>query len=1037
MSLLDYWPDLSDQDKFDVLKIDADDIETHLLLAVHEPMYLFKTNLNKEKLLNNGSNFGEHDFLEDFISSPRLYPIIGRAGVGKSHLIRWIDAKLKTDSRFENWHIVRIPKNVSLHQMLGILIEGLDNRTPLLNQHNDQEEINTILSKFSGLKNRIKNVGATIQTEVVAQQLILHVKISLQEMCNEIIQGLEAPNISVDEQQKLEREFIHVNDAGLIKLINDAFFSQFLLQEDHSFYQLAKRITLGASSKELEKYDYKITEQDLNFEFNLADIALPGRVYIGSSQFNTNPAAKALAVEVFNEAINRANRNLFNQLFFNVNNESFQDLFKDIRKILFIQKRELVILVEDLSCISSIEKILSDSLLDQNEGNQNSGLCKIRSAIAVTDDYEGYRGRRDSIVSRLGYEWNIDSSYLDNSDSYDRFISFCARYLNATRWGSAELKKQFENKQTNDVFPEKYKIDGTDELMAFDSFDEIPLFPFNKNAIKYFVNLKCKDQSGNLNFNPRDIISFILKEVLLNRKSFEKNNFPSFDLKNNPFQLKVVLQHNGITKLLQKAVIVSEIWGDKPTNLDELKARLPPQIATVFDLSQLAVITGQEPPKVQSTEPPKVQPTEPPTREVINDFEIWCNEHRNGKNFIAWLSNEELLSQDNARALRHKLKYFYDLQVEPTWSGLKLAPSLTISSINIPQASVGNKTENVIEFCKKDDLYQGRESTFYTSTAESLIRHNFYNSTNDNKGWSYPDGYKDFCRIQNFTEKWVPEVLNILKQKELEKLPDFLSNHIEQAYELGLINPDNTLTEKINVLLKDATELSQYFMKKNISKTLQEKLIDLSNSNSWQVNKDNWLNLVSAGENYGYDGDKVERVVKECFKKPSSTSINYLWQKTSNDLRILINKFECFSDIESASNFETAMQNCSDLINEIRNSGENWSNVIGDMQIVENFLIEITSKKGFWQPISILMPLSNDTNNSIKNIYTVHQIDVEKINKISELLTHWEKIYSGIYYQVTTRNTQLGGNLIVEAENKINELIEGYQESFRCLEGTI
>jgi hypothetical protein len=316
------------------------------------------------------------------------------------------------------------------------------------------------------------------------------------------------------------------------------------------------------------------------------------------------------------------------------------------------------------------------------------------------------------------------------------------------------------------------------------------------------------------------------------------------------------------------------------------------------------------------------------------------------------------------------------------------------------------------------------------------MRHYYYNIKNKTIGWSYPDGYKDFCRIQNFTAKWVPEVLKTLKQKELEKLPIFLSNHIEQAYELGLINPDNTLTEKINVLLKDDTELSEYFKKKVISNKLQEKLDFQLHANTWQVNKNNWLNFVSSGDNYGYDGFSVERVAKKCFQQPPSTKINFLWEGSSKELIILINKFECFSDIESALNFNTAMQNCFDLVNEIKNSGENWPNVMDDLQIVDGYLNEITSKKGFWQPIFTLMSLPKETN-IIKNIYTVHQIDVDKINKISELLTHWAKIYSDIFNQVSTRNIQLDSHLIVEAETEINELIDEYKEYLGYLGGAI
>ena len=398
-----------------------------------------------------------------------------------------------------------------------------------------------------------------------------------------------------------------------------------------------------------------------------------------------------------------------------------------------------------------------------------------------------------------------------------------------------------------------------------------------------------------------------------------------------------------------------------------------------------------------------------------------------------------MLNQTNANALRQELKEVYYSHAQPKWNSLESIPPIHSGSfvkINIPNA-FGNKVDNLIEYCREEDLYQNYESSFYTSTAESLMRHRFYNSRNDAIGWNYPDGYKDFCRIQNFTAKWVPEALNILKQDELEKLPNILSYHIEQAYELGLINPDNTLTEKINVLLKDASELKEHFNKTVISNNLQDKLINQSRVNTWQDTKKNWLNLVSCGDNYGYDGDTVERVVKKCFQQPPSTEINSLWQKVNRELISLINQFECFSDIESASNFETAMKNCFDLINEIRNSGESWPNVNDDLQTVGRYLEDITREKGFWQPIFSLMSLFKQNNNVIKNIYIIHKIDVDKVNKISQLLTCWTKIYSDINPQITTRNSQLGGDVILEAETKINELIDGYKESFRHLDGAI
>ncbi len=77
--------------------------------------------MNLLRLDKDGNNLGhakEEDLLNHFLQTPRPIPIVGKAGVGKSHIIRWLDAKLRLRKEYKDkkWHIVRIPKSASLRE---------------------------------------------------------------------------------------------------------------------------------------------------------------------------------------------------------------------------------------------------------------------------------------------------------------------------------------------------------------------------------------------------------------------------------------------------------------------------------------------------------------------------------------------------------------------------------------------------------------------------------------------------------------------------------------------------------------------------------------------------------------------------------------------------------------------------------------------------------------------------------------------------------------------------------------------------------
>jgi len=140
--------------------------------------------------------------------------------------------------------------------------------------------------------------------------------------------------------------------------------------------------------------------------------------------------------------LNDACRSTFQQLF-QFHSGSFQELFIDIRKLLFAQDKVLLVLIEDMSQISAIEDVLIDSLTQEGMRDGEKYLCPVRTAIAVTEGYSGYLRRRDTLATRAKYEWYIEKQSESSERTLNRIINFCGRYLNTARHGKSSLESTY------------------------------------------------------------------------------------------------------------------------------------------------------------------------------------------------------------------------------------------------------------------------------------------------------------------------------------------------------------------------------------------------------------------------------------------------------------------------------------------------------------------------------------------------------------------------------------------------------------------
>ncbi|MGQ1613600.1 protein DpdH [Acinetobacter baumannii] len=428
MNLVHYWP--SEKYISECIRTEAEELPEHVLLSVHEPMHLTRIGGNNEVELKT-----EQDLLSDFLQIERPIPIIGRSGVGKSHLIRWIDAQLKLKPECKNWHIVRIPKNASLRQVLELLLKDLEGEV------------------FEKARQNISTVGEQLNTKDVAEllltfmsQQLVKLRDSMQARKKEIALNPELRNLpSIREEiEYLKKINSHTQDKkGLSELITDSHFRQNFLNENHCIYKFAQRLTSGVSDLDLHDNDYQIRAEDLNFEYEIHDLSISARKYVEAVSLNTSHEARQQAVDILNDVLSEANKALFRQLF-SFSSGSFVDFFKDIRRFFKQKGQTLVVLVEDMAAISAIEDVLIDSLLEESVKDGEQELCVLRSAIAVTEGYPGYLRRQGTIKTRAQYEWRISDKVEEGNDLYNRIVEFVARYLNAARFGSARIAPGLE-----------------------------------------------------------------------------------------------------------------------------------------------------------------------------------------------------------------------------------------------------------------------------------------------------------------------------------------------------------------------------------------------------------------------------------------------------------------------------------------------------------------------------------------------------------------------------------------------------------------
>ena len=748
--LKQYWPTLEESDK--CIKTEAETAHESLILAVHQSYPLAKRSTRESDQTEIAVS--EQALLDAFLTpnlptGTLLLPITGHSGVGKSHMIRWLHAQLQRNEGYERMHVIRIPKSASLKKVVSLILD------PLKGQQYDQ------------LRSALQKAVSQVTIDTAGTQLRYGVEMALKDYLRQSKQTLN--QASVEERQEIILSSGHAK--ALPGLFGDSVFRE---HYEDILGQIITRAIEGKSEDE-EAQIPKFTQNDILLPdvSSLAEASKPVILYYSKIREDSNHLERA--VNLLNDVLDDAIAYAFD-LSRSLGGKSLQDIFLEIREQLLLEKKELVLLVEDFAALAGIQDPLLKICIQEGVRDGEQIFCPMRTAIAVTDgDWSG----RDTVLTRAHTEWRIKSNLSSDDETIQRTIDLVGSYLNAARYGDNDLRTRYESINRDQSVKltswlPLYQLEELDDqtettLQAFGkSQSGYWLFPFNRNAITQLANKKMRE-AGKLIFNPRLIINSILRNVLLQRDLFEKNLYPPPKLEGaslNAFASQHLSKLQLSTETRDRYSSLLRFWGGNPENIHEL-SRISVCIPLAFGLDALKEMqpgTGSAP-----TPEPGSAPTLEP--ELV----------RHWRAILEGWSDGTPIPQKEANQLRN-------------WIGSRLSTYINWNSYFL---TAPPNVPNDIYFripCTKGENSHHRPEIEVTDTNEDpdgyfrrvllgLVRYE------SEKSWNYNGGDDDAVYCSDFLERLSGSVLKIYRDsadKKIALLASFCawSNHI-----LGEVSP--------------------------------------------------------------------------------------------------------------------------------------------------------------------------------------------------------------------------------------------------------
>ncbi len=747
MNIDKYWP--TTEEINNCIKDQAENSSDAVLLAVHQQFPLAYSTVGPDGnvMPESKKSASEDDFLKYFLSDAQsgshVVPITGQSGVGKSHLVRILDARIKRLKNADKYLVIRIPKSASLRKVVDLILST----EPLQDK------------KYNSVKAEFTKAMADIRIEDAVITFQGQLEIALNEYSSTQKEAFkQSPTDGV-----IKRKIAHAESLPL--LMSDAeIVGHFRLNV------LPRIIQRSVNGGDLSKDDIdfnpnsiKFRVQDFDFEgLNIASAGQRVAKYYQLNFLGESTRERDLAVEVLNDVVDQATNQLY-KLNQSLGGMTLGEVILEIRRLLLKDGRELVLLVEDFAALVGIQETLAKVLIQEGATSKGIEFATIRSAIAVTD---GYLGGKNTLATRAGQEWVVESRLESEEETLARTKKLVASYLNAARIGEKGLKDYYNNLLKKDnhasfntpIFYEEIG-ESISSIQAFGLIDEIPLFPFTNNAIEFLARQSSGLRSGNaLIFNPRYIIKNIIRLVLERRNSFIEGQFPppgmisrkpSADVQNWISSLDAAPDLKGRYERLVT------VWGNDPKNRNEIPENIKTDIFNVFSLKT---------PEFSNLPSPSVEPkksgteTKQPVIATTVDSKLEAKIHDYEKTLEQWIVDRTRLEQGISNTIRQRISSLLVKNID--WNAERtLEVEIRYQQISIHNAAGGLNAANkdlLIELVTDPTDSDGR---LRVELLALLRSHEFTRLGIEN----YPNIEEDLARIANLIDRLMPQAKEIAR----------------------------------------------------------------------------------------------------------------------------------------------------------------------------------------------------------------------------------------------------------------------------------
>ena len=557
----------------------------------------------------------------------------------------------------------------------------------------------------------------------------------------------------------------------------------------------------------------------------------------------------------------------------------FQQIFKEIRQELYSQGKNLILLIEDITSCTGINRDLLDALIVKHTGeNAKDKMCRLKSVIGTTSEY--FREFRSNYVDRITATVTIEDGIIGNTT--DDLIQFVAKYLNVMSLSKEQINKWYQDGALDSEYP----VHEETEVKSWDSYTylgkKISLYPFTKRAIVNLYN------GIDVHKTPRYIIRKII-EPAVDSVVQDKNLFPKFLLSRKPNLKFEVIDRvkNTVTNMqlsdeekdifTKKVFAILGYWGDgtldnskkgyiggihvaifKEFGLTSFAERISGALITssdefVEDSVANGTKTGEDKPVLPTPSIPKPSP-QPVVNKAFEDFaKILSEWHYDKKSFT------------KAYQVRDEISKFIFTNISWQQEGVPL----------ISVQKVEDSSYDLVEI-ERQDKKVGKGLVFLEDTDETYqlllaIGKSYYLGK---KSWDFENAASSIRIATSWLERNKRKFVDVVKAyNETKKYPDYLKCSIIAEVYRGLLNGDYQVSKisdlNTELLLQNSSVRKQQTILGH-SKDWSELVSFMYMANAAETNIDTvqrYFNLIQGNDknakrkyiNYG----QMETVLKE------------------------------------------------------------------------------------------------------------------------------------------------------------------------------